>query len=184
MLQIAKKLNLLWKDDFRNFLHEPLYRKWFMLIQRFQGNFKSIEPSYFIEAMDMYRQEFRFERKITFHQMASFWNSSIGNFVTYSVPEGMSETLWKPQIMTLKSDSGQRQYSCNVFFLQKCDLYLCVGWHWLGEDPPTCTGSFPPTFFAGNHRFSVQKVKTGDLYFVEDLLPGNRADSLPEQVEW
>ena len=30
--------------------------------------------------------------------------------------------------------------------------------------------------------FFAQKVKTGDLYFVEDLLPGNEADSLPAQV--
>ena len=30
--------------------------------------------------------------------------------------------------------------------------------------------------------FFAQKVKTGDLYFVEDFLPGNKADSLPEQV--
>ena len=62
VLQITKKFNLPWKDDFRDFFHRHLYRTLFMLIQRFQGNFKSIEPSYFIEAMDLYRQEFRFER--------------------------------------------------------------------------------------------------------------------------
>ena len=62
----AFRNNQLNKDDFRNFFHRPLYKKLFMLIQIFQGNFKSIEPSYFIEAMDMYRQEFRFERKSLF----------------------------------------------------------------------------------------------------------------------
>ena len=30
--------------------------------------------------------------------------------------------------------------------------------------------------------FFAQKVKTGDLYFVEDFLPGNEADSLLAQV--
>ena len=34
-----------------------------MQIELFQGNFKTIEPSYFLEAMDMYKQEFRFEKK-------------------------------------------------------------------------------------------------------------------------
>ena len=42
-----------------------------------QGNFKSIEPSYFLEAMDMYRQEFRYNKlyfsdKMFFFQKGRF----------------------------------------------------------------------------------------------------------------
>ena len=56
----------------REFFHKSLQTEWFMLNKRFQGNFKSIEPSYFIEAMDLYRQEFRFKRKYSFANILNY----------------------------------------------------------------------------------------------------------------
>ena len=57
---------------FRDFFQKSLQTEWFMLNKRFQGNFKSIEPSYFIEAMDLYRQEFRFKRKYSFANILNY----------------------------------------------------------------------------------------------------------------
>merc|ERR1711971_1229912 len=69
-----------------------------------EGNFKSIEPSYFIEAMDLYRQEFR---KVVF-------------------------------------------------------IYVSDNVDW------------------GKKRL-LPRVKTGDLYFVDDILHANEAESVPAQ---
>ena len=123
-----------------------------MLIGRFQGNFKSIEPSYFLEAMDMYRQELRYNKLY---------------------------------------------FSDKIFFFQKGRFHLCVWWCWLGQETATSTGKRDLMdrtattkyicFCSKNHLlcqcFFCHQVKTGDLFFAEDLLEESDAPfSLPEQV--
>ena len=50
-----------------------------------QGNFKSIEPSYFLEAMDMYRQEFRCNKLYHSDKMFFFFRKVVFIYVSDDV---------------------------------------------------------------------------------------------------
>ena len=87
---------------------------------------------------------------------------------------------------------SQTKYS----FFQKGRFHLCVWWCWLGQETATSTGKRDLMdrtattkyicFCSKNHLLCqcfCHQVKTGDLFFAEDLLEESDAPfSLPEQV--
>ena len=58
-----------------------------------QGNFKSIEPSYFLEAMDMYRQEFRYNKLYFSDKIFFFFRKVVFIYVYDDVSWGKKRLL-------------------------------------------------------------------------------------------